>query len=92
MKKIKLKGNSNQQKEVSTIFRSKEHENFVLIEKNFLNDNRLSFKAKGIWSYLLSQSNKEIYSVDLEELINSSADNEISVDEGLKELKQYGYL
>ncbi len=63
---------------------------YVVINKTFLNDTNLSFKAKGLLSYLLSKpDNWTVYTVDL---IKSSKDGKDAVVSGLKELKNLGYL
>lgn len=63
--------------------------NFVIINKIFLNDNRLSFKAKGIMTYLLSKPDD--WKVMVHELIEASSDGKTAVRSALKELEQYGY-
>lgn len=64
--------------------------NFVMMDKTFLEDNRLSFKAKGILAYLLSKPDN--WKVITKNLVNASSDGEYSVYSGLKELKKYGYF
>lgn len=64
--------------------------NFVMMDKTFLEDNRLSFKAKGILAYLLSKPDN--WKVITKNLVNASGDGEYSVYAGLKELKKYGYF
>ena len=63
--------------------------NFVMMDKTFLEDDRLSFKAKGILAYLLSKPDD--WKVIVGNLVNSSKDGKASVYAGLKELKEYGY-
>ncbi len=67
----------------------KQPSNFVLLDKTFLEDDRLSFKAKGILAYLLSKPDD--WKVIVGNLVNYSADGKSSVYAGLKELKEYGY-
>lgn len=67
----------------------KQPSNFVLLDKTFLEDDRLSFKAKGILAYLLSKPDD--WKVIVGNLVNYSADGKASVYAGLKELKEYGY-
>lgn len=67
----------------------KSTKNFVIINKNFLNDNRLSFKAKGIMTYLLSKPDD--WKVMVHELIEASSDGKTAVRSALKELEQCGY-
>ncbi|MBS4931766.1 MAG: hypothetical protein KH020_10685 [Clostridiales bacterium] len=63
--------------------------NFVMMDKTFLEDERLSFKAKGILAYLLSKPDD--WKVIVGNLVNSSKDGKASVYAGLKELKECGY-
>lgn len=63
--------------------------NFVMIDKTFLEDDRLSFKAKGILAYLLSKPDD--WKVIVGNLVNSSREGKAAVYAGLKELKEYGY-
>lgn len=63
--------------------------NFVTMDKTFLEDTRLSFKAKGILAYLLSKPDN--WKVIVGNLVNYAADGKASVYAGLKELKECGY-
>lgn len=63
--------------------------NFVMMDKTFLEDERLSYKAKGILAYLLSKPDD--WKVIVGNLVNSSKDGKASVYAGLKELKECGY-
>lgn len=60
-----------------------------MMDKTFLEDTRLSYKAKGILAYLLSKPDN--WKVIIGNLVNSSADGKASVYAGLKELKECGY-
>ena len=72
------------------IIRIEKHtKNFVIINKNFLEDKRLSFKSKGILTYLLSKPDD--WTVRVNELISASTDGEASVRSALKELEACGY-
>ena len=62
---------------------------FVVMDKTFLEDSRLSYKAKGILAYLLSKPDD--WKVIVGNLVNYSADGKASVYAGLKELKECGY-
>ena len=80
----------SEEKRLNEIIRVKKRpSNFVLIDKTFLEDSRLSFKAKGILTHLLSKPDD--WKVTVWELVKSSADGKSSVYAGLKELKEYGY-
>ena len=63
--------------------------NFVMIDKTFLEDERLSFKAKGILAYLLSKPDN--WKVIVGNLVKFSKDGKSAVYAGLKELKECGY-
>ena len=63
--------------------------NFVTMNKTFLEDTRLSFKAKGILAYLLSKPDN--WKVIIGNLVNSSTDGKKAIYSGLKELKDCGY-
>lgn len=63
--------------------------NFVTMDKSFLEDARLSYKAKGILAYLLSKPDN--WKVIVGNLVNYSTDGKASVYAGLKELKECGY-
>lgn len=62
---------------------------FCMINKAFLDDERLSYKAKGLLAYLLSKPNNWVTTIG--DLVKHGADQEKSVRSGLKELGQYGY-
>lgn len=74
-----------------TIVRVSKRENpYVTLDKFFLSDDRLSWKAKGLLSYLLSKpDNWEIYVSDL---LKRATDGRDSIYAGLKELEKAGYL
>lgn len=63
--------------------------NFVMLDKTFLEDERLSFKAKGILAYLLSKPDN--WKVIVGNLVKFSKDGKSAVYAGLKELKECGY-
>lgn len=75
-----------------TIIRTaKNRENpYVMINKHFLSDERLSWKAKGLLAYLLSKPDD--WRVLVVDLIKQSKDGEKAVRSGLNELEQCGYL
>ena len=53
-------------------------------------DNRLSFKAKGILTYLLGKPDDwQVYQTEIEK---HASDGKASVDSGIKELIEYGYM
>lgn len=63
--------------------------NFVMIDKGFLENPNLSWKAKGVLAYLLSKPDN--WKVITRDLVNRSTDGKSAVYSGLKELKEYGY-
>ena len=63
---------------------------YVLINKNFLNDENLSWKAKGLLAYLLSLPDDwEIY---ISELQKHSTDGRDSTSNAIKELIKNAYI
>ena len=74
------------------IFRVKKDRNnpYVMLNKHFLHDDNLSWKAKGILAYLLSKPDDwQIYEA---EIIKHSKDGRESVRSGIKELINNGYI
>lgn len=63
---------------------------YVMLNKIFLSNDNMSYKAKGILAYLLSKPDN--WQVKTFDLIKNSKDGEKSVYSGLKELKDHGYL
>ena len=69
----------------------KDKENpYTKVSNAFINDSRLSFKAKGILLYLLSKPDTWVYKV--QDLYNYSTDGFDSIKNGIKELKACGYI
>lgn len=63
---------------------------FTIINNDVLNDTQLSWKAKGLFAYLWSQSDSwDFYEV---EVLKHSTDGRASLRAGLKELEENGYL
>ncbi len=76
----------SEDKRLNEIIRVKKcQNNFVMMDKTFLEDTRLSFKAKGILAYLLSKPDN--WKVIVGNLVNSSTDGKKAIYSGLKELK-----
>ncbi|GEM_PF-1847306 len=77
------------EKTIYRIIKDKENP-YVMINKQFLNDERLSWKAKGILTYLLSMPDDwQIYE---NELVKHSKDGITSLKSGIKELIEFGYI
>jgi hypothetical protein len=68
----------------------KPQNNFTTIPNHIINDDRLSFKAKGLFLYLISKPDGWTFSHDRIMLDNN--DGERSVLSGLKELENFGLL
>lgn len=63
---------------------------FTTVDNTVLNDTSLSWKAKGLFVYLWSQSDEwDFYET---EVVKHSTDKIASLKSGLKELEQQGYL
>lgn len=73
-----------------SIIRQKIHaNNFVILYKEVLNDSNLSFKAKGLWAYLMGLPDD--WNINVREVANHSKDGYDSVRSGLNELVECGY-
>ena len=63
---------------------------YVQVNKTIVTDNRLSWKAKGLWLYAFSRPDDwKFFESDL---VKQSTDGRDSVANGLKELEKVGYL
>lgn len=77
--------------EKSIIRKPKNKENpYVIISKSVFEDERISWKAKGLMGYLLSRPDD--WQIIVGDLINRSTDGRDSVKAGLRELIKFGYL
>lgn len=68
----------------------KKNENFTIVDNGYLNDPNLSFKAKGILTYLLSLPGDWV--IYFEEVITHSKDGIKSFRSGVDELINEGYI
>lgn len=75
---------------MSKIIRVDKKDNFVVLDKAFLNNKELSWKAKGILAFMLSKPND--WTFYIEELIKHSTDGERSFRAGFKELTEKGHV
>ena len=75
-----------------TLCRVKHDKNnpYLTINTTIVSDERISWKAKGLWLYAFSRPNDWQFYVS--DLIKRSIDGKESVKSGLKELEKYGYL
>jgi DnaD/phage-associated family protein len=76
----------------ATIFRTIHDKDnpYVMIDRRIIDNTGLSFKAKGILTYLLSRPDG--WEVNLIDLANRGTDGIDAVKSGVKELKDAGYL
>ncbi len=72
------------------VFRVDKTKNYTVMSNYHFRDKRLSFKAKGLLSFMLSLPDNWDYSV--QGLITTAKDGRDSITSGLKELECYGYL
>ncbi|AIF45718.1 hypothetical protein [Virgibacillus sp. SK37] len=73
------------------MIRTKKQDNpFVQLDKHFINDQALTFKAKGILTYILSKPDG--WQIRLKDLVNHTADGKAAVASGLDELMEHGYI
>jgi hypothetical protein len=63
---------------------------FVMIDRRPIDNPALSFKAKGILTYLMSRPDG--WEVSVTDLVNHSIDGDDSVRSGLKELRKAGHM
>ncbi len=70
--------------------REKKERDFTVINNTCLKDQRLSWKAKGLFCYILSLP--EDWQIHLSEIENHATDGRDSLRTAVKELKDYGYL
>lgn len=75
-----------------TICRVKHNKNnpYLTINTTIVSDERISWKAKGLWLYAFSRPDDWQFYVS--DLIKRSVDGKESVASGLKELEKHGYL
>ena len=66
------------------------NDNFVSVPNQIIEDDRLTWKAKGIFTQLMSMENGSNISINL--LTYFSSDGKTSVRSGIQELIKYGYL
>ena len=65
-------------------------ENFTILDNTCIRDNKLSWKAKGLHTYLMSLPVD--WKICLSDLINRSTDGRDSVTSAIKELESFGYV
>lgn len=72
------------------IYRIVKDENYVVMDRRFLHNPHLSWKAKGILAYVLTLPND--WKFHIEELASHSTDGEKGLRAGWNELKELGYI
>lgn len=72
------------------IVRVRKKINYTIIPNGFINDKRLSLKAKGLLLYFLSKPDD--WTFYLSEISKNSTDGIQSISSGLKELEECGYI
>jgi hypothetical protein len=73
-----------------SLFRVEHNKNYTTVNNTICRDNRISWKAKGIWLYAFSRPDDWIFYQS--DLMNQSTDGRDSIRAGLKELQDAGYL
>ncbi len=73
-----------------TTFRINKTQNYSVISNQFLNDDRLSWKAKGVLTWLLSRQDK--WKPLLVDMQQRSKDGRDSTAAGINELVEHGYI
>mgnify|MGYP001231153959 CR=1 FL=1 len=73
-----------------SIFRVEKKDNYVVLDKGFLKDKRLSWQAKGLLAYMLSMPNDWVFRID--DLKNRSTNGRDSTKNIIKELQENGYI
>ena len=63
---------------------------FVQINNEFLNDDRLSFKAKGLFAYMFSKPDN--WNFTIKSISTQQDEGVASIRSALNELKEYGYV
>jgi len=72
------------------IFKNRKEKNFTVLDNQLLQNKELSWKARGILTYLLSLP--EDWDVNTKELATHADDGITSLRNGLKELREAGYI
>lgn len=74
-----------------SVIRTKKQENpFVQIDKVFLSNEKMSFKAKGILAYILSKPDG--WTIRMTDLVKRSSEGKAAVASGIDELMLHGYI
>jgi hypothetical protein len=91
LKKIKNTEDYNMTNQTTKAIGKKRKKNgFTQISNALLEDSRLSWKAKGLLCYMLSRPNN--WKINKSDLQNRATDGREALQNGINELKQFGYL
>lgn len=75
---------------MSRFYKRKREKNFTQIDNNVVNNDNLSYKAKGILLYLMSKPDDwKVYLVDI---INHGKEGRSAIESGIKELESERYI
>ena len=74
----------------TNIGRKRKKTGFTQISNSMLEDDRLSWKAKGLLAYMLSRPNN--WKINKSDLYKRATEGRDAMTNGLEELKNYGYL
>lgn len=70
--------------------KTKKEKNFTVLDNTFIKDTRLSWKAKGLMTYLLSLPDD--WTIHLSEIEQHATDGKSALRSAINELKELGYL
>lgn len=70
--------------------KTKKEKNYTVLDNTFIKDNRLSWKAKGLMTYLLSLPDD--WTIHLSEIEQHATDGKSALRSAINELKELGYL
>ena len=74
---------------MSNTIRKKERD-FVQVSNSFLRDNRISFKAKGLFCYMFSMDDN--WNFTIRSIATQQKDGQASIISSMDELKEFGYI
>ena len=69
---------------------NKRERDFAQISNNFLRDPKISFKAKGLFSYMFSM--QEGWHFTIQSIANQQKDGQAAIIAAMHELKSHGYI
>ena len=70
--------------------KTKKEKNYTVLDNTFIKDIRLSWKAKGLMTYLLSLPDD--WTIHLSEIEQHATDGKSALRSAINELKEFGYL